>query len=420
MTTVLSCPHFPACSGCTAIGTPYTAQLAHKLAELQRHFAGPSLVPGEANAITQITASPNVEAYRNRVKLVPARAFRRGESSDSSASRVELGLYRASSHEVVDIPGCPIQMDGLNRAIETIRAGLNTFEIELYDEVSHTGDLRFITVRQGHATSELLVGFVTRTEQFPGGMELAQAVMQQCDGVIGVVQNINPDKGNVIFGSTNRLMVGRRYVVETVCGVRLRLGLRSFFQVNTPVAELAYGAIQRHLQLDHRTTLLDLYCGVGAIGLVTAGSVLRVIGMEAVSESIEFAREAARDNDLLNVEFRRGLVEERLPQVVTDLRRAGISAGRLAVVVNPPRKGLEHKVRRMLIQMGAIRIAYLSCSPPSLVRDLKYFLEGGYRLRYVEAFDMFPQTPQVETLAILERRPRAADRRSTPGRRLRK
>lgn len=474
MAFVLSCPHFPACSGCSEIGCPHEVQIERKLDRVRRLFEKASLPGFDHNSIEKITANLNAEGvYRNRAKLVPARrtedewgcigaAMADGEACQAlpatfladvyshptpdeihggvpcapyigheaefltpylrshellqrehvaavapAPGRIKLGLYRAGSHDVVDIPGCPVQTERVNCTIEAIRKGLDTFRINLYDEIAHTGDLRFISVREGVHTGEILVGFVTRTRSFPGGDRLTRFVMDHCRDVVGVIQNINPDKGNVIFGPKSLVLAGRDHLVEIVCGVRLQLGLTSFFQVNTGVAEQAYQAIAHHLDLGPEMTLLDLYSGVGAVGLVASRRVGQVIGIEEVGESIELARASADTNGFTNVAYERGLVEERLPLLMTDLKQGGASLDRLAVVVNPPRKGLDASVVRTLVQTGPNRIAYLSCSPQTLIRDLGRFLGGGYAVNHVELFDMFPQTEQVETLAVLQRAPRA-------------
>ena len=184
-------------------------------------------------------------------------------------------------------------------------------------------------------------------------------------------------------------------------------GLTSFFQVNTAVAEKAYAAIIGGLALRARDVLLDLYSGVGAVGLVAARHVERVYGIEEVSEAVEFARAASRTNSFKNTEFLAGLVEERLPALVGELRGRGLTGNRVAAVVNPPRKGVDRKVVGQLLEAMPGRIAYLSCSPMTLLRDLDHLVKGGYRVRRVELFDMFPQTELVETLAILEADSRA-------------
>ena len=194
-----------------------------------------------------------------------------------------------------------------------------------------------------------------------------------------------------------------------MCGVRIRLGLTSFFQINTAVAERAYEAIVTHLSSARQPsspdlTLLDLYCGVGTIGLIAAKHIARVIGLEEVEEAVRFARDAADANDLANATFHQGLVQDRLPELLRQEQGGTASPNELAAVVNPPRKGLGHTVVDQLSDIGPAQIAYLSCAPVTLLRDLKRLTERSFTIRHVELFDMFPQTDQVETLAILDRR----------------
>jgi len=392
---VLTCHHFPACSGCTAIGVPYAEQLERKRQYVRSRFADAHLPGFDPDSITHITPSPRTSAYRNRVRLVP----RRGQPD----GRLELGLFRAGTHEVVDIPGCPIQLPGINEAVEVLRTLIAEHGVALYDEITHGGDLRFISIRQGHHTGEILVGLVTRAAEFPQSEAIARSIMQDLPRVVGVVQNINPQVGNIIFGSETRTVAGRPYIHERANDVTLRLGLTNFFQVNTPVAEAAYRAIHQHLGADQSTTLIDLYAGVGAIGLTGAGRARQIIGIEESAEAIEHARAAADDNGFTNTEFRSGLVEDALPDLLGGLRPQGISATDVALVVNPPRRGLGDDVAALLADARGSRIAYLSCYPPSLLRDLRTLIAGGFRMKHVQLFDMFPQTPLVETLVILQR-----------------
>lgn len=412
MTETASCPHYPACSGCSAIGQSYGAQLETKLAQVRDQFARASLPIFSPNLLQRITPSSCSTGYRNRIRLVPRipDATNRSDSVPKGSSRahsdgvgIKLGLFRAGTHDVVDIPGCPVQADGINRAVEVLRDGIRECAIRMYDESNGSGELRFVSIRQGQATGEILFGLVTRTASDNGCQRLADLLMARCEGAVGVVQNVNPSVGNVIFGPNNQLLAGRDHIYEEVCGVRLRLGLTSFFQVNTNIAGKAYDAIVRHLHLDRRNTLFDLYAGVGAIGLVAAGSVHRVVGIEEVEEAVEFAESAAIDNAISNVEFRKGDVGRVLPDVVRELGRSGVVRSRTSVVVNPPRKGLDKDVVNLLIRVGAERIAYLSCNPTSLLRDVGRLMTGGYRIQQTELFDMFPQTDKVETLVVLKR-----------------
>ncbi len=398
MASILLCPHYPACSGCSSIGTAYDRQLEAKLHAVRALFEQ-ALLPGFDPAVIRgIAPSPRLSGYRNRSKLVPA--------SDTPhlpvAMPVRLGLYRAGTHDVVDIPGCPVHSEGINRAIEAARAVIGEFDVVLYDETTHKGDLRFLTVREGFATSELLIGFVTGVGDHPYWEDLGASVLQRCEGAIGVVRNINPGPGNVIFGKTTRVLAGRHYLEEIVCGVRIQLGITSFFQVNTAVAKIAYEAIMAQLDLTPEDTLLDLYAGVGVIGLIAAGRVKRVFAVEASPEAVKFAISASRLNGVKNIEFLQSSVESCLPSLMKELKDDRKAGGRVIVVLNPPRGGVDPQVIEILTGAMPARIAYLSCSPTTLLRDLARLSGGGYRVRHVELFDMFPQTEEVETLAVLE------------------
>jgi len=399
MANVSSCPYFPRCSGCSLIGVDYPTQLQGKLRAVRVLFEQSPLHTFEAAGITKITASPRVLGYRNRARLVPSKI----------GNRINLGLYRAGSHSVVDIPGCPVQSDGINAAVEIIRAALEQFDVILYDEHTHEGDLRFVTVREGTSTGEILIGLVTRTEAFQPGAAMARYLLERCPSAVGVVQNINPQKGNIILGPVTRVMAGRDYVEEIACGIRIPLNVTSFFQANTLVAEKAYEAIVEgaisssfsQRRAASSTVLLDLYCGVGTIGLICAKHVDRVIGVEEFPDAVALAQTAAKINEERNIGFLAGLVEDLLPSLASELHERHRDDD-LVVAVNPPRRGLDPTVLESLVGLHPSRIAYLSCVPRTLLRDLIAFERGGYRVAQIELFDMFPQTDQVETLAILE------------------
>ena len=412
---LLFCPHFPACSGCTRIGVPYADQLQAKLEAVRGVLARHELGGFEPGQLTEIHASPKVSHYRNRAKLVPRKCTSPDTANAGTAvttttatetGHIALGLYRVGTHEVVDIPGCPVQLEALNRAVESVRCCLERFDVSLYDEVQHTGDLRFVSLRAARGGRELLLGLVTRDERLDQVQDLAAALMESCPGLVGVVQNVNPVKGNVIFGTHNVLRAGHPYVEEEVCGVRVQLGLTSFFQVNTEVAALAYRALMSGLNLTLEDVLLDLYAGVGSIGLVAAGAVREVIAVEEEGEALTHARAAGESNVISNITFRAGLVEDTLPELLRAMQARDLQSNQVAVVVNPPRKGLHPRVIETLTASltqgyAPARLAYLSCSPHTLARDLQLLTRAGYRILTIECFDMFPQTDQVETLALL-------------------
>ncbi|MGB0716068.1 MAG: 23S rRNA (uracil(1939)-C(5))-methyltransferase RlmD [Phycisphaerae bacterium] len=395
MNDALTCQHRPACSGCPSLETPYADQLEGKLTYVRQWFDEASIPDFESKRIRNILPSREKPNYRNRSKLVP----RRTENGD-----VHLGLYLAGTHNVLDIPGCPVQLPDLNHAIEHVREAIAAADISIYNESDGSGDLRFVTVRQGMRTGELLVGVVTRDERCHGLDVFCSQLEKASANIVGVVQHVNPKVGNAMFGGRNITRSGRDYMEEEIAGLRIRLGLTSFFQVNTSVAESAYRTMVERLHLDRRETLFDLYAGVGTIGMVASSSAYQTIGIEIVEEAVEFARDSAQANGIGNCTFRSGSVEQALPHVVRDMAKTGLTASRALVAVNPPRRGIDQGVLEQIVRLRPARLAYLSCEPRTLVRDLKYLTGHDFALRHVELFDMFPYTPKVETLAIIERR----------------
>jgi len=401
MNAVVTCSRFPVCSGCDHIGIPYEDQLAVKLERVRDVFAHARLRGFDPMSIATIHPSPLQAGYRNRVKLVAFGGA--GENAAGPDGVVRLGLYREDSHQVVDIPDCPVQAEGINRVVEVVRAGICDVGLSPYVEVTHEGTLRYVTVRQGIGTGDVLVGLVTRTEEREKVTALADYIVRRDESVVGVLQNVNEARGNVVFGSRTKLLNGQPFLEEIVCGVRIRLGMTSFFQVNTGVAEMAYATIRDRLGLSHDDVLIDLYSGVGAIGLTSAAHVGRLFGIEEVPEAVHLAIDAAKASGIRNAEFYMGQVEKRLERVLRRVRAGGAATNALKLAVNPPRKGIARQVVHAMCEAQPERIAYLSCAPQTLVRDLKSLKNGGYRIVSVELFDMFPQTEQVETLAVLRR-----------------
>ena len=382
-----ACPHRPPCSGCPLWDQPYAEQLAGKLRTARETLATRNLSHWHPDQLETIHPSSQPLHYRNRAKLV-ARA--------GSDGRLRLGLYQAGTHEVVDVPGCPVQSAALNEAVEVVREVVAGSGLTIYDETRHTGSLRYVALREGQAGQQLLIGLVTRTAVDAEVEAVSRALHERLPNLVGSLGNHNPEVGNVIFGAATRVLVGQDYLEETVLGTRVRLGLTSFFQVNTAVAQRAYERIRAGLELSGGDTLLDLYAGVGSIGLVAATRVASVLAIEENAEAVALGQSAAAAQGLANLTFHAGLVEDLLPQL-----SLLADAARSAVVVNPPRKGLHRQVIDALVAARPSRLAYLSCNPFTLARDLERLIAGGFALRSVECFDMFPQTEQVETLALL-------------------
>jgi 23S rRNA (uracil1939-C5)-methyltransferase len=378
-----ACAAFGSCGGCVLQHLDVAAQLAWKGTRLQRALAAhPALA--DVRVAAGVPA-PRALGYRNRAKLVCA----------ARGDRVVLGAFAPRSHDVVDLAGCRVSEAPVEELAGALRVLLASADVVPYDERTFTGALRHVVLRANHA-GQVLVVLVTARAGAPGLAALAHRLRAERPEVAGVIENVNRSRGNVIYGDDERVLEGAAALEERVGDVRLRLSPRAFFQANRDVAGLAYAAIARAVDVRAGEHVVDAYCGAGGIALTLArGPVpLEILGIEEHAAAIADATAGAALNGVSHARFVAGDVAVRL----RDVPRADV------VVLNPPRKGCGAAALTEVARLRPRVIAYLSCDPDTLARDLATLTECGYDVRETTPFDMLPHTPHVEALAILDRR----------------
>ncbi len=358
---------------CTAFGSWKARRLGDALAA---HPALAGVSPSEG------VPSPRALGYRNRSKLVCA----------ARDGRVLLGAFAPRSHDVVDLAGCRVSEAPLEELAAALRVLLASADVAPYDERTFTGDLRHVVLRANHA-GDVLAVFVVARPGVPAVAALARRLRAEQPSVVGVVENVNRTRGNVIYGDEDRTLDGAASLEERVGAVRLRLSPRAFFQANRDVAALAYSAIAREVAVRPGESVVDAYCGVGGIALTLAPAAREVVGVEEHAAAIADATASAALNRITNARFVAGDVAVAL----RDVPRADV------VVLNPPRKGCGAGALVEATRLQPRVIAYLSCDPDTLARDLAALAERRYAVRSLTPFDMLPHTPHVEALAILDR-----------------
>jgi 23S rRNA (uracil1939-C5)-methyltransferase len=386
-----ACRAFGACGGCVLQHLAYEAQLVWKRARVARALAAQEI------EVAPCIASPRPLGYRNRSKLVPARQPQPG-------GRLVLGAYAPRTHDVVGLSGCRIAEPPLDDTATALAALLDQAGIAPYDERTLTGDLRHVALRASH-DGRVLATWVT-SRPLPDGAAMARAFRAARPEVIGVVEHLNRGRGNAIFapaGGDERALDGEATIEDRVdvdgAGVQLRLRLSggAFFQANRDVAGLAYGAIVRALAVRPGERVVDAYCGVGGIALALAcargGGAPAVLGIESHPGAVADAIASAALNGVTSARFVAGDATRELGA----LDRADI------VVLNPPRKGCAPEALAEVVRLAPRAIAYLSCDPDTLARDLAWLATRGYRADSVTPYDMLPHTTHVEALAIVRR-----------------
>jgi 23S rRNA (uracil1939-C5)-methyltransferase len=329
------------------------------------------------------------------LKLKPQAKPRIVSSPVTPTIQVQAGYYQKGSHQLVNLNQCPIQDGRLNPFLAQIKQDIQQQGWSIYDEQTHRGEIRHLSLRIGQRTGEVLLTLVARQGQLPGLAEQAQLWLQHYPELVGVCLNLNPERTNAIFGKVTRCLAGQPYLHETSSGLCFQIHPTTFFQVNTAQAEALLEIIQAELNLQGTEQLVDAYCGIGTMTLPLAKQTQHVIGIEVQPEAIEQAKQNAKRNEIDNVEFRVGKVEALLPE---------LSIQPDIVLLDPPRKGCELSVIDTLLKLKPQRIVYVSCNPATLARDLK-LLTPAYMLKRVQPADFFPQTAHVECAAFLEAKP---------------
>jgi 23S rRNA (uracil1939-C5)-methyltransferase len=378
------CTHYPACGGCRFQDLAYDAQVAAKeqwVADSLQRLAGLAAPPLEP-----IVPSASQFGYRNKMEY----SFAQHDGGPT------LGLHRAGRwDEVLQIDKCWLTTDLGNAIRNRMREWAREEKLQAYDQETHEGYLRHLVVREGRNTGQALVQLVTaRGERFD--RERLIEVLTEFPEVRSIHWSVNSGVAEVTNLPTE-VIWGEDAIEEQIGGLRFRVRPNAFLQTNTEMAEQLYGIAREFAGLQGGETVYDLYCGIGTIGLSMAANALTVWGIEISEESVACAIENQELNAIGNTAFFAGNVGE----VLSDLRaRAGDPD---VVVVDPPRAGLAGKALKRLGEIAAPRVVYVSCNPTTLAGDVKRLGDVyGYRLARARPVDMFPHTPHVECVALLE------------------
>jgi 23S rRNA (uracil1939-C5)-methyltransferase len=328
---------------------------------------------------------PAAEQWRYRNKL----EYSFGTSDDGE---LVCGFHAPGSWERIEhVDDCLLASEPGNEARRAALRWCRERGLGAYDRRAQTGLLRNLVVREGRRTGDMQVRLVTSDES------VALDGFAEAVGAGSVLWTRALDVGETTAGGTTEVLHGTEAIEEELGGLRFRVSADAFFQTNTEMAERLYGVATEYAGLQGWERVYDLFCGIGTIGLSLAPRAGEVWGLELVEEAIADAIANARRNEIDNVRFFAGDVRLALRQLVETAGRPDV------LVVDPPRAGLSAKVVRRVIEAGPTRIVYVSCNPTTLAPNAAQLVEAGYALRRVRPVDMFPQTPHIECVALLER-----------------
>ena len=315
---------------------------------------------------------------------------------------MQAGFFATGTHRIVPANDCALQPAIFGEIVAFVCDFCNQNGILAYEEETGKGDLRHIYLRTGAETGEVMVCLVVNGTHLKNEDALAKELMARFDSVKSVMLNVNCENTNVVLGDSYRCIGGKDSIEDILCGLRFRISAGAFYQVNHNACELLYGIARERAALTGNETVLDLYCGIGTIGLSMAQSAKKVIGIEIVEEAVARAAENAERNNIENAYFYCGDASdaEKL------LERAEAAHGDISgatVIMDPPRKGSTPELITYLAKRNFERIVYVSCNPDTLARDCVLFKELGYDIGEVTPVDMFPRTGHVESVVCLTR-----------------
>ena len=382
------CPMQKVCGACQLQFIDYKYQL-----KLKKEIVIDAMhsICGSEIEIKDVIPSPNDKEYRHKIQY-PV-------SETQNSKRILAGYYKSASHELVNIKYCPIQPAYCDNIIEFIRTAAQEEGLSGYNEKKHSGDLRHIVIRTSNFNQKSLVVLVVNsTKVFDKLKKLAHRIYTELENIAGVMVNFNSKKTNLILGENTELIEGEEFIEEKLCDKIFKVGPKTFFQVNPSSANNIFEFVKEYISKNFDQPLvLDAYAGITAFGICLSDVAKKVVSVEEMKESVILADKILKENSIKNVELHNmdaGKFFEK--ELKTKGRKFDVT------VLDPPRKGCSQESLDYALKLTKGQIIYVSCNPATLARDLKYLIEKGCKVQFIQPFDMFPHTYHIENVAIIE------------------
>ncbi|KEI97307.1 RNA methyltransferase [Clostridium botulinum A2B7 92] len=380
------CPHFGQCGGCSTQYIPYEKQLQIKEEQLLKLFKSKEI---KGFDFLGVEKSPEEYEYRNKMEFTFGDMEKGGD--------LTLGMHvKNRNFSIVTVDKCEIVDRDFRNILTTVVNYFNEKRLPKYRVMSHEGFLRNLVIRKAKNTGEILINIVTTSQMEFDFKEIVDMLLKvECKGEIkGILHTINDTLSDVVQVDKLEILYGRDYIIEELLGLKFKIAPEAFFQTNSKGAEKLYSIVKDFLGDASSKVVFDLYCGTGTIGQIVAPKAKKVIGVELIEEAVKAANENAKLNGLNNCEFIAGDVAK----VIKDVKQKPD-----IIILDPPRPGVHPVALEYVIKFQPKEIIYVSCNPKTLVDDLKYLIDNGYKLEKVKGMDMFPHTPHVETVVRLSK-----------------
>ena len=375
------CPIYKKCGGCQLLHMSYEEQLAFKKKQTSKLLS-------PYCKVEEIIGMDKPEYYRCKVNA----AFGRDRKGN-----IISGVFKEGTHMIVPVEKCLLEDEQADAIMKTIRGLLKSFKIKTYDEDTGHGLLRYVQIRKGYVTGQVMVVLVLASPIMPSKNNFVKALRKEHPEITTVIVNVNDKRTSMVLGEKQQVIYGPGFIEDRLCGMTFKISPKSFYQVNPPQAEKLYRKAIEYAHLTGKETVLDAYCGTGTIGMIAAEKAGRVLGVELNPEGVRDAIANAKKNQVSNIRFYQADAGNFMVQLADAGEKIDV------VLMDPPRAGSSEKFLSSLLRLKPERVVYVSCNPETLARDLKYLCNNGYRAKKAAAVDMFPFTDDTEAVVLLTR-----------------
>lgn len=382
----VDCDCYYKCGGCVFRHISYDEELRIKskfIKDSLSKFAGIN----DFN-ISDIIGAKDINHYRNKAQ-VPVRY--------GNDRKIISGFFSSHSHNVVEFSECKLHNKEFDKIILEIKKWMEAYNVAPYNETTNKGLIRHIYLRHAKVTNEIMVCLVINGESIPYEDIFIRNMTGKFKNIKSICLNINCKVTNVILGEKTKTIFGKNFIQDILCNIKFNISPLSFYQVNHDQTEIMYNMARKTLNLKSNDNIVDLYCGIGTIGLTMASDVNELLGIEIVKQAVENAIKNSEINNIGNSKFICSDVSDVSDNILNYIKDVN------AIIVDPPRKGCSGKLIDSIIKINPEKILYISCNPCTLARDIKILCDKSYTLNSVMPIDLFPRTGHVETVVLMTR-----------------
>lgn len=379
----IDCKAYKNCGGCVFRQLSYDKELELKKNIVTQNFRRIGGFDIECSTIL----SPIQNRYRGKAEYPCAK---------TKDGCVKFGFYQRGTHTVIPCEDCILQPEIYSEIVSYTESFCDKYKVEPYDETTKNGVLRYLYIRNGYKTGQVMVCLVLAKDKFVHEKEFIEGLKKTAD-IRSVIIVLNNKNTNVILTDNYRVIYGKDYIEDELCGLKFKINPLSFFQVNNEGAEVLYGKVKEFADLKGDEFLLDLYCGTGTIGLSMAKNVRQLIGVDVVEQAIKNAKDNAKTNGIENASF-----------ICSDAGKAAESFKNQdlkpdVIVIDPARSGCDELAINSILAMKPEKIVMVSCNSATAARDAEMFCKEDYLIKKIIAVDMFPRTGHCELVVSMSR-----------------